>query len=92
MNSMSETAERFSDACEAGKGWDVRRGYCHPDATFSAQPDAHQGSLRPMPDRPGGRGAGTLRPPTRGLQDPIARFPRPPDGSKHSIHGGSGVS
>jgi predicted ester cyclase len=40
MSSMSETAEQFFDACETGKGWDVCRDYCHPDATFSAQADA----------------------------------------------------
>jgi hypothetical protein len=39
MNSMNETAERFLDACETGKGWGVCRDYCHPEATFSAQFD-----------------------------------------------------
>ena len=37
---MSENLDRaklFFDACETGKGWDVCRAYCHPDATFSAQ-------------------------------------------------------
>ena len=40
MNSMSERAEQFFDACETGKGWDVCRDHCHPDATFAAQADA----------------------------------------------------
>lgn len=63
MNSMNETAERFFDACETGKGWDVCRDFCHPDATFSAQADAlgavetlegytewMKGLLTPVPD------------------------------------------
>lgn len=63
MNSMSEAAERFFDACETGTGWDVCRKYCHPDATFSAQADAlgdvetleeytewMKGLLTPVPD------------------------------------------
>jgi len=32
-----ETAQAFFDACETGKGWEVCRQYCAPDATFSAQ-------------------------------------------------------
>jgi predicted ester cyclase len=40
MASMRETAERFFDACETGKGWDVCRQYCHEGASFSAQADA----------------------------------------------------
>lgn len=40
MNSMRDTAERFFDACETGKGWDVCKKYCHSDSTFSAQADA----------------------------------------------------
>jgi predicted ester cyclase len=63
MNSMSEAAERFFDACETGKGWEACRKYCHPDATFSAQADAlgdvvtleaytewMKGLLTPVPD------------------------------------------
>jgi predicted ester cyclase len=37
MSSMKETAEKFFDACETGKGWDVCQHYCHAGATFSAQ-------------------------------------------------------
>ena len=43
MSSMKETAERFFDACEKGKGWDVCQQYCHPLATFSAQAGALAG-------------------------------------------------
>ena len=37
MMSISETAMKFFEACEAGKGWDECKAYCHSDATFSAQ-------------------------------------------------------
>jgi predicted ester cyclase len=37
MASMSEMALAFFDACETGKGWEGCKGYCAPDATFSAQ-------------------------------------------------------
>ena len=40
---MRETAERFFDACESGKGWEGCRQYCRPGATFSAQADALAG-------------------------------------------------
>ena len=40
---IRETAERFFDACERGKGWEVCRQYCTPDASFSAQADALTG-------------------------------------------------
>ena len=40
MSSMKQQAEQFFDACETGKGWDVCREFCHPDATFSAQAGA----------------------------------------------------
>jgi predicted ester cyclase len=43
MSAMKETAERFFDACETGKGWEVCRQYCHPNATFSAQAEALAG-------------------------------------------------
>lgn len=43
MNSMKDTAERFFAACETGKGWEGCKGYCHPEATFSAQADALEG-------------------------------------------------
>lgn len=63
MSAMRETAERFFDACETGKGWDVCSQYCHPNATFSAQADVlagvdtleaytewMKGMLTPIPD------------------------------------------
>lgn len=43
MTAMKDTAERFFDACETGKGWEACKTYCHPDATFSAQADALAG-------------------------------------------------
>lgn len=43
MSSMSETAMRFFEACETGKGWEGCRPYCHANATFSAQAGALQG-------------------------------------------------
>ena len=63
MSSMKETAERFFEACETGKGWAVCQQYCHGGATFSAQADAladvktlegytdwMKGLLTPVPD------------------------------------------
>jgi len=63
MNAIGEHAHRFFDACETGKGWEVCREYCHPDATFSAQAGAladvdtlegytewMKGLLGPVPD------------------------------------------
>ena len=63
MTSIRETAERFFDACETGKGWEVCEQYCHPGATFAAQVDAldgvetleayiewMKGLLKPLPD------------------------------------------
>ncbi len=35
--SIANPAEAFFDACETGKGWEVCRACCTPDATFSAQ-------------------------------------------------------
>ena len=40
MSSMRDTAERFFDACETGKGWAGCTAYCHSNATFSAQAGA----------------------------------------------------
>ena len=37
MSTMKETALKFFDACETGKGWEGTSPYCHPGATFSAQ-------------------------------------------------------
>jgi predicted ester cyclase len=36
-STISAVAEAFFDACETGKGWEVCRAYCSPNATFSAQ-------------------------------------------------------
>jgi hypothetical protein len=37
MTSITSIAESFFAACETGKGWEVCRAYCAPNATFSAQ-------------------------------------------------------
>jgi len=37
--SIKETALEFFDACETGKGWDVCKQWCKPDASFSSQTD-----------------------------------------------------
>lgn len=37
MSSITETAQAFFKACEAGKGWSACRTWCTPDATFTAQ-------------------------------------------------------
>ena len=37
MSSITEMAQAFFEACETGKGWQVCRQYCSPDATFAAQ-------------------------------------------------------
>jgi predicted ester cyclase len=37
MSMITETAKRFFEACETGKGWDGCRQFCVPDASFSAQ-------------------------------------------------------
>ena len=63
MSSIREPAEKFFDACETEKGWEVCQEYCHPDATFSAQAaalaevntlqaytDWMKGLFSPMPD------------------------------------------
>lgn len=43
MNAMQETARRFFEACETGKGWAECQQYCVPGATFSSQADALAG-------------------------------------------------
>ena len=40
---MRDTAEKFFEACETGKGWEGCKQYCHTGATFSAQADALTG-------------------------------------------------
>src|SRR5437899_3214845 len=37
MASITGVAKEFFAACETGKGWDVCKVYCKPNATFSAQ-------------------------------------------------------
>jgi predicted ester cyclase len=37
MSSITSVAEKFFEACEAGKGWAVCKEWCTPDATFAAQ-------------------------------------------------------
>ena len=37
MASITDVAKAFFEAAEAGKGWAACQGYCHPNATFSAQ-------------------------------------------------------
>ena len=61
--SMSETAQKFFEACETGKGWSVCKAWCHEGATFSCQANAladtttlegytewTKGILTPLPD------------------------------------------
>ncbi len=43
MSAMRDTAEKFFEACESGKGWDGCKQYCRPGATFSAQAAALAG-------------------------------------------------
>ena len=37
MSNITEIARQFFEACEAGRGWDVCRAWCKPDASFAAQ-------------------------------------------------------
>ena len=37
MSSITAIAKEFFDACENGKGWEVCKTYCAPNATFAAQ-------------------------------------------------------
>jgi predicted ester cyclase len=37
MPTLSNSAMRFFEACEEGKGWEVCATWCTPDATFAAQ-------------------------------------------------------
>jgi predicted ester cyclase len=34
---ITDTARRFFEACESGKGWEACKAYCTPDAGFTAQ-------------------------------------------------------
>ena len=37
MSSITQTAEKFFEACDTGQGWTECQAFCHADATFSAQ-------------------------------------------------------
>ena len=37
IESITETARSFFDACETGQGWAVCSAYCQPNASFAAQ-------------------------------------------------------
>ncbi len=37
MSTNLDTANKFFEACETGKGWEGCKEFCHADATFSAQ-------------------------------------------------------
>ena len=37
MSTIKSQAEQFIEACDGGKGWDVCKAFCHPDATFACQ-------------------------------------------------------
>jgi predicted ester cyclase len=37
MSGITETAQRFFEACETGKGWAGCQPFCTPEATFAAQ-------------------------------------------------------
>lgn len=63
MSAITKIGELFFDACETGKGWDICKKYCHPNATFSCQAAAladinkienytewMKGLLTPIPD------------------------------------------
>lgn len=63
MSNRLESAMKFFDACETGKGWDACKTYCHSGATFSSQTSAlaeidsleaytewMKGLLTPIPD------------------------------------------
>ncbi len=63
MSSMKQSAERFFDACETGRGWEACSEFCHSEATFSAQvgvlegietlesyTEWMKGMLTPLPD------------------------------------------
>lgn len=37
MSDIMVVAKQFFEACEAGKGWDMCKTYCTPNASFAAQ-------------------------------------------------------
>lgn len=63
MTAMTDTAMKFFEACEAGKGWAACKAYCAADASFACQAeplaevrtlqayaDWMQGMIKMMPD------------------------------------------
>jgi predicted ester cyclase len=52
MPAMTETAMKFFEACEAGKGWEACKAWCSPDASFAcqAEPLAEVHSLQAYAD------------------------------------------
>jgi predicted ester cyclase len=63
MSSTTEVAMKFFEACEAGKGWEICKTYCAPNASFECQAeplaevrtlqaytDWMQGLMKMMPD------------------------------------------
>lgn len=63
MSNLLQSAREFFEVCETGKGWEVCRDFCQPDASFSCQCDAlaeittlegytewTKGILTPIPD------------------------------------------
>jgi hypothetical protein len=63
MSSTTEVALKFFEACEAGKGWEVCKTYCAPNASFECQAEPlaevrtlqaytewMQGLMKMMPD------------------------------------------
>jgi predicted ester cyclase len=52
MADITSVANQFFEACEHGKGWEICRSYCTPNASFSAQaePLADQRTLKEYAD------------------------------------------
>lgn len=63
MPAITDTAMKFFEACEAGKGWEACKAYCAADASFACQAeplmevrtlqayaDWMQGLIKMMPD------------------------------------------
>lgn len=43
LSRITVVTEQFFDACDKGKGWQVCRAYCDPEASFSCQAEALAG-------------------------------------------------
>ena len=37
MPNITTIAKQFFEACEAGRGWEICKAYCTPNASFVAQ-------------------------------------------------------